>query len=74
MPLQLAAVHDPPRRTWFEFEQARQLEGPAPEQLEQLESQDWHVDEVMSKNCDLLHVGRQRPLVRTGRLGGQLEH
>lgn len=47
---------------------------PAPEQLEQLESHDWHDDEVLSKNCPLLQVGRQRPFVRTGRSGGQLEH
>ena len=74
VPLQLAETHVPPRRTWLELEQARQLLGPAPEQLEQLASHDWHVDEVLSKNCPLLHVGRQRPLVNTGRSAGQLEH
>ena len=73
-PLQLAAVHEPPWRTWLLLAHARQLLGPAPEQLEQLESQDWHVDDVVSKNWFLLQVGRQRPLVRTGRSDEQLEH
>lgn len=30
----------PPRKTWLELEHAKQLFGPDPEQLEQLESQD----------------------------------
>lgn len=72
--LQLAATQLPPRKTWLELEQARQLLGPDPEQLEQLVSQDWHVEDVLSKNCALLQVGRHRPLVKTGRLDGQLEH
>lgn len=72
--LQLAEMQVPPRRTWLELEQARQLLGPVPVQLEQLASQDWHVEEVLSKNWDLLHVGKQRPLVRTGRSAGQLVH
>jgi hypothetical protein len=72
--LQLAATQLPPRSTWLELEHARQLVGPDPEQLEQLVSHDWHVDDVLSKNCDLLHVGRHRPFVKTGRFGGQLEH
>ena len=72
--LQLDAVQVPPRRTWVLLEHARQLLGPEPEQLEQLESQDWHVEDVVSKNWFLLQVGRQRPLVRTGRSAGQLEH
>lgn len=38
--LQFAVVHVPPWRTCEELEQARQLLGPEPEQLEQLESQD----------------------------------
>ena len=38
--LQDTGVHVPPRRTWLELEHARQLLGPDPEQLEQLESQD----------------------------------
>lgn len=71
---QFAETQVPPRKTWLELEQARQLLGPAPEQLEQLESQDWHADDVVSKNSDLLHVGKQRPFVRTGRLDEQLEH
>ncbi|OCH86960.1 hypothetical protein OBBRIDRAFT_837782 [Obba rivulosa] len=71
---QFAETQVPPRRTWLELEQARQLLGPEPEQLEQLESHGWHVEEVMSKNSDLLQVGRHRPLVRTGRLDEQLEH
>lgn len=33
-------VQVPPRRTWLELEHAKQLFGPDPEQLEQLESQD----------------------------------
>lgn len=53
---------------------ARQLLGPAPAQLEQLASHAWHALEVVSKNCALLHVGRHRPLVRTGRPAGQLAH
>jgi len=72
--LQLALTQLPLRNTWLELEQARQLLGPDPEQLEQLLSQDWQVDEVLSKNCDLLQVGRHRPLVKTGRFDGQLEH
>lgn len=73
-PLQLAETHVPPRRTWLELEHARQLLGPAPEQLEQLASHDWHDDEVLSKNWFLLQVGRQRPLVSTGRSAEQLVH
>ena len=65
-PLQFADTHDPARRTWVELEHARQLLGPEPEQLEQLESQAWHDKVVDSKNWDLLHVGRQRPDARTG--------
>jgi hypothetical protein len=72
--LQVAAVHAPPRNTWFALVHARQLLGPDPEQLEQLASQGWHVLEVVSKNSTLLHVGRHRPLVSTGRLDGQLAH
>lgn len=72
---QLAATHDPATRTCVELEHARQLLGPGPEQLEQLESQDWQVDEdVESKNCDWLHVGKHRPFVRTGLFEGQLVH
>lgn len=37
--LQFAATQAPPRNTWLELEQARQLLGPDPEQLEQLWSQ-----------------------------------
>lgn len=71
---QLAATHDPATRTCVELEHARQLLGPRPKQLEQLESQDWQVDDVESKNCDLLQVGKHRPFVSTGLLGGQLVH
>lgn len=73
-PLQFAEEQVPPRRTWLELEHARQLLGPEPEQLEQVESQDLHVDDVLSKYCPLLQVGRQRPFVSTGRSEGQLEH
>ena len=71
---QVAVAHEPPRSVCEELEQDRQLLGPAPEQLEQLASQDWQDDEVLSKNWDWLQVGKQRPLVKTGRSGGQLEH
>lgn len=64
----------PPRRIWLELEHAKQLFAPDPEQLEQLESHDWQEDDAVSKNCDCEHVGRQRPLLRTGRSEGQLEH
>lgn len=73
-PLQPAATQVPPRRTWLELEHARQALGPAPEQLEQLESQDWQEEDVVSKNCDWAQVGRQRPFVSTGRSELQLEH
>lgn len=49
-PLQLAETQLPARRTWVELEHAKQLLGPDPEQLEQLESQVWHEDDVLSKN------------------------
>lgn len=71
---QLAATHVPAARTCVELEHARQLLGPKPEQLEQLESQDWHFDDVESKNCDWPQVGKHRPFVRTGLFEGQLVH
>lgn len=37
---QFAETHVPPLSSWLELEHARQLLGPGPEQLEQLESQD----------------------------------
>jgi len=58
----------------LELEHARQLLEPGPEQLEQLESQAWQLEEVVSKYCDWLHVCKHRPFVRTGRLDEQLEH
>lgn len=73
-PWQFAAWHDPLRRTWVELEHERQLLEPCPVQLAQLESHGWQVDETVSKYCDLLHVGKHRPLVRTGLLEGQLVH
>ena len=73
-PSQFAATQDPPRRTEVELEHARQLLGPAPEQLEQLLSHCWQLPLVPSKNSVWEHVGRQRPFESTGRLGGQLEH
>jgi len=48
-PAQLAATHEPARNTWLELEHAWQLLGPGPEQLEQLESHDWHEELVKSK-------------------------
>lgn len=74
VPWQFAATQEPPRRTWLELAHARQLLGPAPVQLEQLESQAWQEEEVESKYWDLLHVGRQRPFSSTGRSGEQLVH
>lgn len=48
--------------------------GPEPEQLEQLESQDWQDELTVSKNCAWLQVGRQRPFERTGRCEEQDVH
>ena len=39
-----------------------------------MESHVWHVDDVVSKYCDLEQVGRQRPLVSTAREGEQEVH
>ena len=47
---QLAVAHEPELRTEVVLAQARQLLGPAPEQLEQLESQARQEDVVVSKN------------------------
>ncbi|KAG6888917.1 hypothetical protein C0992_007104 [Termitomyces sp. T32_za158] len=74
VPPQFAVIHDPERNTWLELEQARQLLDPGPEQLEQLESQGWHEEEVASKYCDLLHVGRHLPLESAGRSEEHREH
>lgn len=71
---QLACTHAPLRRTEVELAHARQLLGPAPEQLEQVVSQAWHELEPVSKNWVFVHVGRQRPLVRTGSPGEHVEH
>lgn len=49
-PPQFAETHDPARSTWLELEHAKQLLGPGPEQLEQLESHVWQEDDVLSKN------------------------
>jgi hypothetical protein len=49
VPLQFAETQDPARKTWVELEHAKQLPAPGPEQLEQLESQVWHDEEVLSK-------------------------
>jgi len=72
--VQLAATQLPPRNTWLLLEHAKQLLGPLLAQLEQLESHDWQVDEVLSKNWDWLHVGRHLPFVSTGRLDEQDKH
>jgi len=58
----------------LELEQARQLFGPAPEQLAQLPSQDLHVEDVVSKYWLWPQVARQRPLVGTGSALLQLVH
>ena len=71
---QLASTHDPATRTCVELEHARQLLGPKPEQLEQLESQDWQLDDAESKTCDWLQVAKHRPFMRTGLFEGQLVH
>lgn len=34
----------------------------------------WGTGDVGSRNCDLAQVGRQQPLARTGRAGGQVVH
>ncbi|KAF4614421.1 hypothetical protein D9613_003336 [Agrocybe pediades] len=73
-PLQFADTHDPARRTCVELEHERHCDGPDPVQLEQLESQAWQDELVLSKNCDFEHVGRHLPLVRTGLPAGQDEH
>jgi hypothetical protein len=73
-PSQLAETHWPWRSTLVELEHARQLLDPGPEQLEQVESQDWHVPLELSKYWVFVQVGRQRPLTSTGRLGGQVVH
>ena len=73
-PPQFAGVQDPPRKTEVELEHARQLLGPAPEQLEQLLSHGWQLPLVPSKNWVLEQVGRHRPLESTGRFDGQLLH
>lgn len=74
VPLQLADTQEPLCRTCEELEHARQLDGPEPEQLEQLESQAWQEWLALSKNWVLPHTGRQRPWLRTGRSGGQERH
>lgn len=71
---QVAVVQVPALRTEDVLEHARHDEGPVAEQEEQDASHAWQLLLVVSKNCDLLHVGRQRPLERTGLEGGQLEH
>ena len=71
---QFAGVQDPPRRTSDELEHARQLLGPAPEQLEQLLSHAWQLPLVLSKNWVWEQVGRQRPFESTGRFDGQVLH
>jgi len=71
---QLAATQLPVSNTWLALEHARQLLGPLPEQLEQLASHDWHVEDVLSKNWDWLHVGKHLPFVSTGRSEGHDEH
>ncbi len=74
VPLQLAETQEPLRRTCDELEHARHFEGPEPEQLEQLESQDWQELLVLSKYWVLPHVGKQRPSRRTGLFDGHEEH
>lgn len=79
-PVHVASRHWPPRTICRLLEHERHLLGPAPEQLAQLLSHDWHVREVASKNWFLLQVGRHRPAVapvtaeRTGRVAEQEVH
>jgi hypothetical protein len=56
------------------LEHARQPLGPEAEQDEHELSHVWHVFKVGSKNWAFAHVGRQRPLLSTGRSAGQVEH
>ncbi|TFY66625.1 hypothetical protein EVG20_g4460 [Dentipellis fragilis] len=74
VPLQLAWVQVPDLSVWLGEEHERQLDAPGPEQLAQELSHDWQDEDVVSKNWFFEHVGRQRPLVSTGRFGGQLAH
>lgn len=71
---QFALVQLPPCSFWLALVHERQLEGPAAEHVAQLESQDWHWEVAALKNSFEAHVGRQRPLMSTGRLAGQLVH
>lgn len=72
--VQLAETQAPALSTLSLLEHAKHELGPGPEHDEQEESHDWHVEDVLSKYWPLEQVGRQRPLVSRGRLGGQLEH
>jgi len=68
-------TQEPVRRTYsLAFEQERQVDEPEPEQLPQELWQLWQEFEFGSQNWLLEHIGMQRPLLRTGRLGGQLRH
>lgn len=56
-------------------EHAKHWLGCGPEQLAQVGSQGWHFKAVVSKNCvGLPHVGRHRPLLGTGSVGGHDVH
>lgn len=72
--VQFAFTQVPDRRYWPELEHDKHSFSLGPEHVEQVEWHDTHDDEVLSKYWDLLQVGRQRPLLRTGRLEGQVEH
>ena len=74
-PVHSAGTQDPARRTWPELEHAKQLLEPEPEQLEQLESQSWHVEVDRSKYSDWPQFGRhRRPDDKIGRDGGHVSH
>lgn len=68
-------THDPERRTRsFAFEQDIQLDEPGPEQLPQELSQVLHAFALASQYSFFAHVDMHRPLLRTGRSGGQDVH
>jgi len=56
------------------FEQERQLDESGPEQLPHELWQLWQTFAFGFQNWFLEHIGMQRPLSRTGLLGGQLRH
>lgn len=68
-------TQEPERRTrLLLFEHERQLDDPGPVQVPQVPSQVLQALALVSQYSFLEHDGMQRPLLRTGRLGGQVLH